>query len=141
MSRKENPRIDTSGGSGLGASPFAALSGLDAAALPQPKPTAQMKDAQRTNAPAAAEGAAKRGRVDLRWEKSGRGGKVVTLIGGTGLASASAAELDQLLQLLKSRFGCGGTRSGQVLELQGKRVEQVEPLLAQMGFRVVRTGG
>lgn len=82
-----------------------------------------------------------RGRIDVRREKSGRGGKVVTVVGGERLAALGAAERDALLRQLKNRFGCGGRHGAGFLELQGNLVEQLQPVLTQMGWRVVRTGG
>lgn len=157
MSRKEKSRIDTSGGNGLDLNPFGALGAL--ANLPTAAPAASAdvrgRQAQQTaegangtggeaghTAPAAATGAKRfSGRIDIRREKSGRGGKVVTTLSGEGLAALPEAERDALLKQLKNRFGCGGSRDGALLEVQGNLVEQLTPVLSGIGWRVVRTGG
>lgn len=81
------------------------------------------------------------GRVDVRREKSGRGGKTVTVIAGEGIAALAEAEREALLRQLKNQFGCGGSLQGQGLELQGNRVDQIMPVLVAMGWRAVRSGG
>lgn len=65
----------------------------------------------------------------------------MTLLYGEAFDAAAEAELDTLLKSLKNRFGCGGTRDEKTLELQGRLVDQVLPVLAQMGYRAVRSGG
>lgn len=155
MSRKEQSRIRTDGGSSLGANPFEGLGSLgnlpapSSAANPEQRQTGgtRSSDSARNTAQALGGAAGKspapraRGRIDVRREKSGRGGKVVTVVGGQGLAALSQAEREALLRQLKNRFGCGGRREADFLELQGNLVEQLEGVLRQMGWRVVRTGG
>ena len=82
-----------------------------------------------------------RGRLELRREKAGRGGKTVTTIRGEGFRGLQAERLDGYMRRLKNSLGCGGSRRGDCLEFQGDCRAQVERFFAQEGFRVVRAGG
>lgn len=152
MSRKEKSRIDTSGGNALGANAFDALGALaglpsqggktSAAARPQGAVADSVSPAATgSGGEAVTPARCFSGRVDVRREKSGRGGKTVTVIAGEGIAALAQAEREALLRQLKNQFGCGGSLQGQGLELQGSRAEQVVPALSAMGWRVVRAGG
>jgi translation initiation factor 1 (eIF-1/SUI1) len=117
-------RVTTSGGADLSQdNPFAALStdGLTAG------PGASAPSGQ-----SGAKAASKRGTLTLRRLKAGRGGKVVTEISGFGPQEG----LDALLRSLQARLGTGGTRRGDVLEIQGERREQLKGLLEAEGYRV-----
>lgn len=127
-----------------GAAGLAGLAGAHTAPLPVAASRNGLVEKQGGNsAGGESAGGGKRfsGRIDLRREKSGRGGKVVTTLGGEGLAALDAAGRQALLKQLKNRFGCGGRCEGAMLEVQGNLVEQLTPFLAQMGWRVVRSGG
>ncbi|HCR36595.1 MAG TPA: translation initiation factor [Opitutae bacterium] len=89
--------------------------------------------------PPKASKAPNRGRVDIRREKSGRGGKVVTVI--TGFQGMSEADREKLLKRLKNACATGGAVKGQTLELQGDQRERVAELLSNEGFRPVFAGG
>lgn len=78
------------------------------------------------------------GWVRVHRTKSGRGGKTVTAI--TGLPGGERA-LDDLLKLLKQHCGAGGTREGDVLEIQGDHRERVRAKLEALGHRVKMAGG
>lgn len=69
----------------------------------------------------------------LRLEKSGRGGKCVTVIDGLPrnreLLRALAAEL-------KRACGAGGTATESTVEIQGEVRERLRPLLAAKGWTV-----
>ena len=79
-------------------------------------------------------------RVEVRREKSGRGGKTVT----TMKAFPSHTSIETL-ELMTSEFrklcACGGTLKGRVIELQGDVCDQVCDKLKADGYQPVRTGG
>ncbi|HRI54720.1 MAG TPA: hypothetical protein PLW65_31500 [Pseudomonadota bacterium] len=52
------------------------------------------------------------------------------------LPGISDRELEELLQLLKQRLGCGGAVLARELLLQGDRPAQLAALLRDQGFRV-----
>lgn len=126
-------RIDTSGGEGLGSNPFA---GLSAEGLPE-------LAAKRPPAPAAGQAATKavkKGRVEIRREVGGRGGKTVTTLS----AFATHLPLSELAQLafdLKKVCGCGGTQKGRCIELQGDVRERAFSELQARGYQPVKAGG
>lgn len=128
MSKKN--RIDTSGGNEFATNPFDAL---NLSNLPQNPRTE--KEATPTPAPSQ-----KKGRVCVRREKSGRGGKTVTVIYDFE-HTPSAQACEDLLKSLKNNLGCGGTRKDNQLELQGDRCTDVCEFLNKQGFRAVRSGG
>lgn len=116
----------------MGANPFGALSteGLGKANKP---PAAEP-------VPAKAKTLPKKGRVELRREKSGRGGKTVTTLSGFA-SHLPLPELDRLAFDLKKTCACGGTSKGRVIELQGDVRDQAFAELAKRGFQPVRAGG
>jgi translation initiation factor 1 len=67
-------------------------------------------------------------------ERSGRGGKEVTVIEQLDL---SAAELDQWLKALKVSLGCGGTVEGDHVVLQGDHRKRLPKILTARGVRKV----
>lgn len=70
-------------------------------------------------------------KLRVRIERSGRGGKVVTLV--TGFVGTDD-DLKALGKLLKTRCGVGGTaKDGEVI-VQGERKEQVVALLRSEGY-------
>jgi len=69
----------------------------------------------------------------LRIEKSGRGGKTVTVVYGL---TQSAAWLKELSQELKRACGTGGTATDDGVELQGDFRASARELLEMKGFRV-----
>mgnify|MGYP001172324431 CR=1 FL=1 len=81
-----------------------------------------------------------RGRVEVRREKAGRGGKTVTT-----LKSFPSHTSMKTLELMTSEFkklcACGGTLKGHVIELQGDVCDQVCEKLRAEGFQPVRAGG
>ena len=79
-------------------------------------------------------------RLEVRREKSGRGGKTVTTIKGFP-KSLAIAQRTQLLKKMKVSLGTGGTWNDQVMELQGDRREEVMNWLSKIGFKPVLTGG
>jgi len=131
MSKKQ--RISTDGSlNSLDSNPFGTLS---ADGLPQGKPSPASKSVP------APEPKKKRGRVDVRREKGGRGGKVVTVMSGEGLLHTGPQELESLCKTLKARCGSGGAVKGKTVEIQGDQREAVKVELENRGYRVVFTGG
>lgn len=158
----DKPRLDVATPApALKHSPFAALAGAappaasaappaSAALAPAPPvpataataaPAATASPAA-TAAPAApaakgAEASKSRGRLILRRETKHRGGKTVVIVAGFAqLPGVSERALEELLQALKQRLGCGGAVLGRELLLQGDRPAQVAALLREQGFRV-----
>lgn len=123
--------IPTSGGQALGHNPFGAL---DASGLRRAAPSAPVK-----TAPAAAPQERNRGRVDVRREKGGRGGKTVTVVDGfTGIG---LPEKERLAKSMRAACGCGGTVKDGRIEIQGDQRDTVARILSEAGFRPVFAGG
>jgi translation initiation factor 1 len=140
-------KIPTDGGQGLGQNPFAALS---AAGLPAGKPeTGDRKPETGTpNAPggssirdpqSAIRNQKSRGRVDVRRETGGRGGKTVTVV--DGFVGIGLPEKEQLTKKMRAACGCGGTVKDGAIEIQGDQRETVARILSEAGFRPVMAGG
>ncbi|MEY2689727.1 MAG: hypothetical protein RL375_3926 [Pseudomonadota bacterium] len=71
-------------------------------------------------------------------EKSGRGGKTVTVVRGLALGDMA---LTATGKQLRAACGTGGTTKDGVIEVQGDHVERVMAWLTQAGHRVKRVGG
>ncbi len=130
MSRKKQNRIDTGGDNrSLENNPFASLNmGADL-------PAGSVKP--KVNPPAKKP---KKGmRLDVRLEKSGRGGKIVTAV--YGVAPLGDTRKKEILLKLKKKLGTGGTISSNSLEIQGDNLSSVMELLEKEGFQPVKTGG
>ena len=69
----------------------------------------------------------------LRLEKSGRGGKSVTVIDSL---PQNREFLRELATALKRACGTGGTAGEGCVEIQGDRRDDLRPLLAARGFTV-----
>ncbi|MEZ5275912.1 MAG: translation initiation factor [Opitutaceae bacterium] len=138
MSASEKPnRIPTSGNQvSLSQNPFA---GLEAEGLP----VAPVRSAASGEAGAGRSRREKkpgwRGRVDVRRESAGRGGKIVTAV--DGFQKISKPEIEDMLREMQRKTGSGGTLKAGRIELQGDRVEAVLEILVTHGFRPVRAGG
>lgn len=119
----------------FGSNPF---SSLDGSGLPEalPKSTREVKVLVKIEDQSLGNGE----RLEVRREKSGRGGKTVTTIRGIppGLGKDKR---DRLLKSLKNSLGTGGTWSGQDMELQGDRRTEIMEWMRAMGFRPVLAGG
>jgi translation initiation factor 1 len=131
-------KISTDGGQGLGQNPFAALS---SAGLPV-APKVVIEQAAR---PAKEKGRSEtgptrnRGRVDIRRETGGRGGKTVTVV--SGFVGIGLPEKEQLAKKMRAACGCGGTVKEGAIEIQGDQRETVARILSEAGFRPVFAGG
>jgi translation initiation factor 1 len=153
-------KISTDGGQGLGQNPFAALSG---AGLPVKAETGDRKleigngkhgtggkrqDAGDTgqgtqrsirNPQSAIRNEKSRGRVDIRRETGGRGGKTVTVI--DGFVGIGLPEKELLAKKIRGACGCGGTVKDGAIEIQGDQRETIARILTEAGFRPVFAGG
>ncbi len=128
-------KIPTDGGQGLGQNPFAALS---KAGLPAANPAAASPAATRAPQPEARP-AKNRGRVDIRRETGGRGGKTVTVV--DGFVGIGLPEKEQLTKKMRAACGCGGTVKDGAIEIQGDQRETIARILSEAGFRPVMAGG
>ena len=134
MTRK--PRIPTDGAPPLSANPFAALQGA-LGELPAGDPTPAELAPDRPPDPPSTRSLL-HGKLVLRRETKGRGGKTVTLVRGLALDEAGLAALGKKL---RSACGAGGAAKDGVLEIQGDHVERVLELLAREGLAARRAGG
>lgn len=149
-------KISTAGGQGLGQNPFAALSGaglpvapkavLDQAAAAVAAQKAGGANAAGATGTVGAKGGAgkaasekNRGRVEIRRETGGRGGKTVTTI--SGFVGIGLPEKEQLAKKMRGACGCGGTVKDGVIEIQGDQRETIAKILVEAGFRPVMAGG
>ena len=79
-------------------------------------------------------------RLEVRREKSGRGGKTVTTIAGFP-PRINAPMRASLLKRMKTKLGTGGTWNRDCMELQGDKRSEVVPWLSSLGFKPVLAGG
>lgn len=127
-------KLPTDGGQGLAHNPFGALS---SAGLPvAPKVTLESLQKPAAAAPAPARN---RGRVDLRRETGGRGGKTVTV--ADGFVGIGLPEKEQLTRKMRAACGCGGTVKDGAIVIQGDQRETMARILTDAGFRPVFAGG
>ena len=134
-------KISTDGGQGLGQNPFAALSGAGLPVAPKAmleKAAAAVTAAKGPGAKPAAPDK-NRGRVEVRRERGGRGGKTVTTV--SGFVGIGLPEKEQLTKKMRGACGCGGTVKDGVIEIQGDQRETVARILTEAGFRAVMAGG
>lgn len=78
------------------------------------------------------------GKVRVRCERKGHGGKTVTVIIGLPLVEEA---LTTLAGELKRRCGCGGTVKAGNIEIQGDHAELLVGELLKRGFAAKRAGG
>lgn len=126
-------KITTDGGKSLGQNPFAALS---AAGLPPASRVQTPNTPMKSPAPAPAKN---RGRVEIRRETGGRGGKTVTVV--SGFVGIGLPEKEQLAKRIRGACGCGGTVKEGAIEIQGDQRDTVARILTEAGFRPVMAGG
>jgi translation initiation factor 1 len=136
-------KISTDGGQGLGQNPFGALS---SAGLPVAPKVVLEKAAASTAGNSGRSGGAgptaqtkNRGRVDIRRETGGRGGKTVTVI--DGFVGIGLPEKEQLAKKIRGACGCGGTVKDGAIEIQGDQRETIARILSEAVFRPVFAGG
>jgi translation initiation factor 1 len=131
-------KIPTNGGDGLGQNPFAALSGAGLPSAPRAG-SASGAEANRAKPAPTLPTTKHRGRVDIRRETGGRGGKTVTVV--AGFVGIGLPEKERLAKTLRAACGCGGTVKDGQIEIQGDQRETVARVLAEAGFRPVFAGG
>lgn len=103
--------------------PFGALAGLKDS-LPAGKPPKLVAEVEKKR-PA---------RAVVRLERTGRGGKEVTVVSHLELP---VMERDVWLKSLKNALGCGGQIDGEALVLQGDQRERLPPLLEKRGVKKI----
>ena len=130
MSKKH--KIRTAGDDTLGTNPFAAL---DRSLLPN----CEMKTPVTLSEEKSVREKSK-GRIKVRHEKAGRGGKTVTTLKDFPL-HIPLNTLEVMTFELKKICACGGTLKGRVVELQGDVCDQVIVELKHRGYQAVRAGG
>ncbi len=134
----KSPRISTAGSaSPLGQNPSGTLS---AAGLPAH--TSAPVAVTKSPGGGAGGGAAptkNRGRVEIRRETGGRGGKTVTTV--SGVMGIGLLEKETLAKRMQKACGAGGTVKDGQIEIQGDRREAVARILEEAGFRPVMAGG
>ena len=123
-------------GPALKHSPFGALSGVSA---PAAEPAADA--APPPEKKVVAKEPKSRGRLVLRREKKGRGGKTVVIVAGLRAnAHLAESEIDKLAQYLKQQLGCGGAvervPSDTEIVIQGDQPARIAELLRDKSFRV-----
>jgi translation initiation factor 1 len=128
---KKRERLSVSGGDTFDNNPFGALSSDGLKTMPSgDAPLAK---------PSSVEKKKSRGRLDVKREKSGRGGKTVTVV--YGMQHIELREREQILKRLKTSCGVGGTLKGPTMEVQGDNRDNVQRILQEAGFQVVFAGG
>lgn len=146
-------KISTSGGAGLGQNPFAALSGAGLPVAPKVvlDQAAAALAAKKVGSGGAGAGPGgvgqgaktaperNRGRVEIRRETGGRGGKTVTTV--SGFVGIGLPEKEQLAKKMRGACGCGGTVKEGTIEIQGDQRETIAKILSEAGFRPVMAGG
>lgn len=86
-------------------------------------------------APAPAQAPPRPGRVVLRVERKGRGGKTVTTLTRHGLTGATC---EDLARRLRKALGCGSTVEEEVIVVQGDQREPAARWLEAEGWRVTK---
>ena len=130
MSKKH--KIRTVGGDALAANPFTTLdgSGLSKGEMKPPVTLSEQKPVKEKS----------KGRVEVRREKAGRGGKTVTTLKGFP-SYVPLNTLEAMTFELKKTCACGGTLKGRVVELQGDVCDRICAELKLRGYQAVRAGG
>ncbi len=80
-----------------------------------------------------------RGRVEIRRQTAGRGGKTVTVI--SGFKGIGLPEKEKLVKQMQKSCGTGGTVKEGLIEIQGDKREEVARILTEAGFWPVMAGG
>jgi translation initiation factor 1 len=143
-------KFPTDGGKSLGQNPFGALSGAGLPPSPAVTPAggtgkqtagagAGVPDRPGVARPATTPATKNRGRVDVRRETGGRGGKTVTVI--DGFVGIGLPEKEQLAKKMRAACGCGGTVKDGAIVIQGDQRETIARILSEAGFRPVFAGG
>jgi translation initiation factor 1 len=132
MSKRSKQKISTHGcNHTLDNNPFDSLDidGLPKGTISPEKPTNQSLLAPKH-----------KGRVEVRREKAGRGGKTVTTLREFS-TNVPLKQLETMTFTLKKTCACGGTLKGRSIELQGDVCDRVMTELQKLGYKPVRAGG
>ena len=132
MAKKKKISIE-SPDTGLTESPFSFLDSTGLPSAPPPKPSTSK--AVKVN-----ERLGQGERLEIRREKSGRGGKTVTTIQGFP-SYLRKTKKSKTLKTLKTSLGTGGSWNNNTMELQGDRRNEVYHWLKGAGFSPVLAGG
>lgn len=132
--KKKKISTDGNADQGLVSSPFDQLSGIKT--VERSLPPASEKP---TTIHAPKKEKKNRGRVELRREKAGRGGKTVTTL--TFPAGIALSEKKELLSSFKKKWACGGCLRDGVLEIQGDLRDEISTQLEEIRFKPVHAGG
>lgn len=141
MSRKDAKKVkhSTNADSSFGFSPFASLSsdGLNECmfedATLEKKPTIRIPLEKEVKIGCGR-------RLEIRREKSGRGGKTVTTV--KGFQEEFGLDLkNKILKQIKSSTGTGGNWVNNTMELQGDKREEIFKWMVALGYRPVKAGG
>ena len=130
MSKKH--KIRTTSDDALDANPFAALdrSGLPEGKMKPPVTLPEHKSVKEKS----------KGRVEVRREKAGRGGKTVTTLKDFP-SHIPLYTLEAITFELKKTCACGGTLKGRVVELQGDVCDRVSAELKLRGYQAAELAG
>ena len=112
--------------------PFGVLGKLRDSLAQQPKPQAPSPKPEKVSLHAKTYA-----RAVVRLERSGRGGKEVTVVEHLEIAPK---DRESWLKALKSSLGCGGVVEGENLVLQGDQRKRLPALLTARGVKRVVTG-
>jgi translation initiation factor 1 len=134
MAKKDRSSADPAAPTALAS--FADLLRQRGVALP-----AQQPRSAPTRSPAApAQGEpdlSRSGRIVLRRERKGHGGKTVTVVEGLGLATV---ELEKVARLMRTALGCGARVDGARVIVQGDHAASLDAWLRSRGARRVVVG-
>lgn len=133
---KPRGKVSTEGGQDLGHNPFGALSGLNLPVGTAPGPVVSAPPVTGQDRP---EPKRNRGRVEIRRQTGGRGGKTVTV--ASGFVGIGGPEKETLAKTMRQLCGCGGTVKDGNIEIQGDQREKVAQVLSAAGFKPVFAGG
>jgi translation initiation factor 1 len=136
---KKDGKIEVSGGQSLGQNPFGALSGLSLPSGPVPAAGTHGAGSSANGQSPAKAAERNRGRVDVLREKTGRGGKTVTV--AAGFVGIGLPEKEALAKKMQKACGVGGTVKDGRIEIQGDKRDDVARILTEAGFRPVFAGG
>jgi len=132
MSKRSKHKISTdSAESVLASNPFGAL---DTGGLPSGPSQEQMRPKRGDKKPQS------KGRVEVRREKAGRGGKTVTTLKEFS-TNIPLKDLEAMTFKFKKTCACGGALKGRAIELQGDVCDRVMGELEKLGYKPVRAGG
>ena len=127
-------RVPTDGASSFGQNPFAQLSNEELP--PGPK---EISGESPSMGPEGLSPRKNRGRVDIKRNTAGRGGKTVTVI--SGFVGIGLPEKEKLAKQMQKLCGTGGTVKEGRIEIQGDKRPEVVRILTEAGFRPVFAGG